>query len=204
MAANGICPAPHPRPIAPASHNDVPVVMLRTLPSEVNIRPAARNATPAVTASIIRSGSFLCSEVPPKSIAASSRPRMTNRQAATETRMWVLRPAGFSRRSLSRPIMPAKIIAARSRASAAGAGTTEKVYRNSLTTSFSISVSSASPFVSFNWAAWVRVPARSQPEASSPRITRSRRNVSCGIGGERRSRFNTGAYSGREFCKRRV
>lgn len=42
LADEGICPATHPRPIAPASHNDVPVEMLRTFPLDVNTRPEAQ------------------------------------------------------------------------------------------------------------------------------------------------------------------
>ena len=56
--AIGQRPRPAQRPIAAASHMPAPVVRFRTLPRSSTIMPAARKATPAVTASTRRIGSM--------------------------------------------------------------------------------------------------------------------------------------------------
>ncbi len=95
IAASGSCPAPQASPIAPASHIDAPVVMFFTLPPEVKITPAARNATPAVTASIRRNGSTRSDSGPLSNIAGSPTLITANIAAATEIRIWVRNPAAF-------------------------------------------------------------------------------------------------------------
>ena len=119
-----------PRAAGPASHIEAPVVMLWTSPPEEKMIPAARKATPAVTASIRRSGSTRIASSAPKGRAELLAGM--NRQAAIDTSICVRRPAGFCLLSRSAPITAPRVSAAISRVAATSGGTALNVPESSL------------------------------------------------------------------------
>jgi hypothetical protein len=115
---SAICQSPSPQatPIAPASHMPAPVVRPCTSPRVKMTTPAARNATPAVTASTMRIGSKRPVSFSNIGACTISMVRIANVAAATQTSMCVRSPAGRLRHSRSKPIAAPKIVAISSRA----------------------------------------------------------------------------------------
>lgn len=120
--ASASAPIPQASPMAPASHIPAPVVSPRTAPLAMMIDPAARKATPDVTASIRRKGSVGSSS----DRAMISYVSRANTQLANEIRMWVRSPAVGACSARSNPIAPPSTIAATIRASASRGGVAAK------------------------------------------------------------------------------
>src|SRR5688572_22198695 len=95
-----------------------PVVRPRTLPRLWMIAPAARNATPAVTASMMRIGSAVVLALLLVTVWCSSIVINVNKAAASEVRICVRRPAGLLRSSRSKPTTAPTITAASIRTNA--------------------------------------------------------------------------------------
>lgn len=104
IAAKNQTPRPAATPIAAASQRLAPVVSPLISPREKTIIPAARKATPLVTASIVRIGSIRTSL--PKSRPTSSNVSRQKQAEARPTNIWVRSPAGRSCDSRSKPMHP--------------------------------------------------------------------------------------------------
>ena len=102
--------------MAPASHMPAPVVSPFTSPCERKMAPAARKATPAVTASMTRIGSVFWPADSRSTPAWISMVMMVNSAAASAVSMWVRRPAGRAICSRSKPITAPRATASNKRA----------------------------------------------------------------------------------------
>jgi hypothetical protein len=101
--------------MAPASHMPAPVVRPDTSRREAMIMPLARNATPAVTASMMRMGSAPNTGSPLSAFSRIANVMSVNSAAARPVSICVRNPAGLSRSSGPMPMAPASRVAASSR-----------------------------------------------------------------------------------------